>query len=158
MAEVKPEFIEINILKEECFLCFDASDSHFIELKCCNNQNSIHSQCLFQIFLNYLPIQSDKMPCPLCRQEISIKEYFTLDDSIEAFSNLNEQVKKKFFPKFNHVISYNYIDSNHTTLQTDETTSTTTVREKSILKRYLFTFVIFIFLVLSVIAFKLIPV
>ena len=156
MSDVKPEFIEINILKEdECFLCFDSSNCHFIELKCCHKQTSIHSQCLFQIFLNYLPMQSDTMPCPLCRQEISIKDYFTLDDSIEAFSNLNEQVKKKFFPKFNHVISYNYIESNHTT-QIDETTSTVTVRGKSILKRYLFTFVVFVLLILAVIGFKLI--
>jgi hypothetical protein len=100
-------------------------------------------------------MQNDKMPCPLCRQDISIKDYFTLDDSIDAFSTLNEQIKKKFFTKFNHVIQYNYIDSNHT-IQIDETTSTVTVGEKSVLKRYLFTFVVFVLLVLVVIGFKLI--
>jgi hypothetical protein len=156
MSEIKQEFIEIDILKDECFLCFDASDCHFIELKCCHKKNSIHLQCLFQIFLNYLSIQNDKMPCPLCRQEISIKEYFTLDDAIEAFSNLNEATKKKFFTKFNNVISHNYIESDHV-LQIDETTSTVTVREKSIFKKYMFTFILFIILVLGVIAFKLIP-
>lgn len=155
MSEVKPEFIEIEILKEECFLCFDTSDSHFIELKCCHRQN-IHLQCLFQIFLNYLQLQSDKISCPLCRQDISIKEYFTLDDLIEAFSKLNEQTKRKFFPKFNTIITHNYIESNQA-LQIDETTSTITVTKKSIIKRYLFTFVVFVLLVLAVIGFKLIP-
>jgi hypothetical protein len=155
MSEINPEFIEINVFKDECFLCFDTLDCNFIELKCCNKRSIIHSKCLFQIFLNYIPIQTDKIPCPLCRQEMSIKEYFTLDESINAFSNLNEETKKKFFSKFNNIISYNYIDSNHV-LQTDEATSTITVRDTSILKKYLFTFISLVILILVVIGFKLI--
>lgn len=150
--ETKQDYIEIDIL-EECFLCFDKSCNKFILLKCCNRHN-IHEQCLFTIFLNYLSLQSDKISCPLCRQDMILKDYFTLDKSIELFSELNEQDKHKFFTKFNNVITYNYIESNHI-LQVDETTSTITVTEKSVLKRYLFTFVLFVILVLCVIGFKL---
>lgn len=154
MSDVKPEIIKIDILKEECFLCFDTPDSHFIELKCCHRQN-IHLDCLFQIFLNYLSLQNNTVLCPLCRQDISIKEYFTLDDLIESFSKLDEQSKKKFLPKFNNIITYNYIDSN-CTLQIDETTSTTTITDKSLIKRYLFVFVLFVVLVSCVVGFKMI--
>lgn len=131
------EFIEIDILKdEECFVCFDNSQSKFITLQCCNRQN-IHSQCLFQIFLNYLSLQNDTITCPLCRQEMSIKTYFTLDDMIENYTCLDETCKKKFFPKFNNIITYNYID-NQQVIQVDETTSTITVTTgKVILRKYL---------------------
>jgi hypothetical protein len=153
MTEIKQDYIEIDIL-DECFVCFDKPDNRFISLKCCNRQN-IHEQCLFNIFLNYLPSQGNTISCPLCRQNIILKDYFTLDKSIELFSSLNEHDKHKFFPKFNAIISYNYIESNHT-IQVDETTSTVTIVEKSVIKRYLFTFVIFVILVACVIGFKLI--
>lgn len=143
------EYIEIDILKdEECFLCFDTSHSKFVTLQCCNRQN-IHSQCLFQIFLNYLSLQNDKIACPLCRQEMSIKTYFTLDDMIENYTCLDEKCKKKFFPKFNNIITYNYIESNQV-VQVDETTSTITVtNRKFILRKYLSLFILLVLIIVG---------
>jgi hypothetical protein len=68
-------------ITRECCICFDANDD-FLILTCCNN-NAIHRKCLFITFLNfpYFPFERT-MPCPLCRGELYISEYFSLDDII----------------------------------------------------------------------------
>jgi hypothetical protein len=149
------EYIEINILKEECFVCFETSESEYTTLKCCN-RNNIHKKCLFNIFLNYLTIQSSIVSCPLCRQEINIKDYFTLDEAITFFSNNDNMYKIKFLNKFNTIVTHNFIDSEHI-LQIDEETSTVSIVEKKTFKRYIYTIVVFIILVIIVIGLKSIP-
>lgn len=151
------EYIEIDILKdEECFVCFDNSQSlsPYIRLKCCN-RNNIHKLCLFNIFINYLNLNQSKIACPLCRQEISIQDYFTLDESITLYSMNDEICKRKLLTKFNSIITFNFIDGNNQ-LQIDEATSTITVVNKPCYKTYGFTIVLFIILVLCVIGFRFI--
>jgi hypothetical protein len=118
ITEYMTEYIEIDILKEDCFICFDSRESEYITLKCCNRHN-IHKTCLFNIFLNYvqypidLSVKNSVISCPLCRQEISITDYFTLDECIALFMEYEVSYKKKFMIKFNAIITYNYIDSNY---------------------------------------------
>jgi hypothetical protein len=143
------EDIEIGILNEsECFVCFDTLHNKFINLNCCKKQN-IHSQCLFHIFLNYLSLQSDKIACPLCRQEIAIKDYFNVDELIESFSYLDDKTKCKFFAKFNNIISYNYIESNQVN-QLDETTSSIT-NIKFMLSKNLPTFMLIVLIIIAIV-------
>lgn len=150
------EYIEIDILPE-CFLCFDNQECNFITLKCCNSKN-IHNQCLFNIFINYLKLLQSEIQCPLCRQNLSIKDYFTLDECILYFTQLSEPLKKKYNNKFNAIITFNYLEQTHVThvTQVDETTSINRDDlDKSLCKKYAFTIVLFIVLVFVVICFKL---
>lgn len=154
IEEQKEEYIEIDILNE-CFVCFDIQEAGFITLKCCNT-NNIHSQCLFTIFLNYLKMIQSEIQCPLCRQNISIKDYFTLDDCINHFSKLSETKKKKFYNKFNAIISFNYLEQTRPN-QVDETTSIDRNElDKSLCQKYAFTIAIFVILVVVVVCFQLI--
>jgi hypothetical protein len=154
------EFIEINILKEDCFVCFDSQESEYITLQCCNKHN-IHKKCLFKTFLNYikcpkeLNIENSTISCPLCRQDIYIKDYFILDECITIFTEYNDIYKRKFMKKFNLIIAYNFIDSNHV-LSIDETTSTMIVPAKTTYKKYIFILIIFILIVIVIIGLKFI--
>jgi hypothetical protein len=154
------EYIEIEILKEECFVCFDSHESEYIKLKCCNRHN-IHKKCLFNIFLNYLQypitfnVQNSVISCPLCRQEISIKDYFTLDECITLFMECEVSCRQKFITKFNAIITYNYIDSNNiVVVSVDETASI--IIKKPLYKKFTFTIAVFILLILIVVGFKFI--
>lgn len=156
------EFIEINILKEppppnwqscECFLCFDSRESEYIILKCCNKHN-IHKECLFNIFIHYIDGDDQHIPCPLCRQELSIKNYFTLDECITLFMENEVSYRQKFMIKFNTIINYNYIDSNQLVVNIDETASI--IINKSPYKKFAFTVIVFMLLILIVVGFKMI--
>jgi hypothetical protein len=153
------EYIEIEILKEECFVCFDSHESEYITLKCCNRHN-IHKKCLFNIFLNYLQypitfnVQNSVISCPLCRQEISIKDYFTLDECITLFMECEVSSRQKFINKFNAIITYNYIDTHNVVINADETASI--IIKKSPYKKFTFTIAVFILLILIVVGFKFI--
>jgi hypothetical protein len=154
------EYIEIQILKEECFVCFDSHESEYITLKCCNRHN-IHKKCLFNIFLNYLQypiainIQNSIISCPLCRQEISIKDYFTLDECITLFMKCETSYRQKFSYKFNAIITYNYIEVfNQIVVSVDETESI--IVKKSSYKKFALTIILFVLLILVIIGLKFI--
>jgi hypothetical protein len=155
-----PEYIEIDILKEECFVCFDSSDNEYIKLTCCNRSN-IHKKCLFGIFINFINLKSSIITCPLCRQDICIKDYFTLDDAITLFSNQENKFKIKFLNKFNAIITHNYMepepDTNTNNINIDETTSISISQNQPAHKKYAFTMVVFICLVVLIIGLRFIP-
>lgn len=129
------------ILTEECFVCCDSHESEYITLKCCNKHN-IHKICLFNIFLNYiqyltdLTIKNSTISCPLCRQDISIKDYFALDECITLFMEYELPYRQKFMTRFNLIITYNYMDNN-VVVNVDETISTTSVAPKSNYTKYM---------------------
>lgn len=154
------EYIEINILKEpstwqacECFLCFDSRESEYIILKCCSKHN-IHKDCLFNIFIHYMHANDENIPCALCRQQITIKDYFSLDECITMFSNFDNKDKQKFFAKFQIIVLHNFIDNNHT-LQIDETRSIVTIVPKTSYKKYIITFFVVIFIALIIAIFEI---
>ena len=155
------ESIEINILKE-CFLCFDSRESEYVILKCCNKHN-IHKDCLFNIFIHYIDgntttninVDEQCIPCPLCRQEISIKDYFTLDECITLFMNGETSYRQKFMIKFNAIITYNYIEVfNQVVVSVDETASISV--KKSSYKKIALTIILFVLLVLIITGLKFI--
>jgi hypothetical protein len=154
------ECIELNILKEpcswqacECFLCFDECESKYIHLKCCN-RNNIHIDCLFNIFIHYMHTNKKNISCPLCRQQIYIKDYFSLDECITLFSNFNDIDKQKFFEKFQNIILHNFINENHT-LQIDETRSIVSIIRKKSYNKYIITFVAIIYIVFIIVIFEI---
>jgi hypothetical protein len=112
--------IKIDILNEECFICLN-SHSKYITLKCCNKSN-INDICLFNVFIHYMNTHNEYIPCPLCRQYILIKDYFSLEDCIILFSNLNDNNKQAYFQKFHKILLDNYIKFYHI-LEIDETNS-----------------------------------
>lgn len=147
------EFIEINILSDDCFICYDSHESGHVTFKCCNKRN-IHKKCLFDIFLNYLNFQSSIILCPLCRQEISITDYFTLDECITSFTTNNSELyQQKLMSKFNAIITYNYVDYKHTL---NIAKNIIPPKQMTTYGRCMSAFIIFILLIMFVIMFKVV--
>lgn len=144
-------YIEIDILKEqeECFVCFDSSNNEYIKLTCCS-RNNIHKKCLLNIFIHFINIQSSVITCPLCRQNICIKDYFTLDDAITLFSNNENTFKIEFLNKFNEIITYNYMEP-------DPEPEPDTNANTSINNKPAYIFVLFICLLILIIGLRFIP-
>lgn len=114
--------IKIDILndEDECFICLNAHNNNkYITLKCCNKSN-IHDICLFNVFIHYMNQYNDYIPCPLCRRNILIKDYFSLEDCIMLFSSFDTNNKQVYFQKFYRILLDNYINFYYT-LEMDET-------------------------------------
>jgi len=137
--------INLDELEIECFLCADVSESEYVQLTCCQ-RSDIHRTCLFNIFLNCLNRPYDVMPCPLCRQDIRLKNYFQLNEIIDIFSKYDYGYKRKMLQSFANIINFNFIDYNHE-LHIDNETSTVSVSRRCMYDKIcLFGFIIILIL------------
>lgn len=128
------EYIEINILSQECFICFDEihdddntsditdrteihkSNEQYIELQCCHSSN-IHKLCLFKIFLSFYNKHDSVVSCPLCRTTLSPIDYFTLEDILVNFSKLDIVMREKYIQNINLLLISNYLKEDQIIIQ-----------------------------------------
>jgi hypothetical protein len=136
----------INIAYE-CCICFDNMDD-FIMLTCCS-RNIIHKKCLFITFLNfsYFPFERT-MPCPLCRGSLNITDYFSLNDILILFSNLDMLSRKLHLNRVQIIIKQFYLNSEMeyiipSRIEVDDTTSLIRIVSFQLyLKKYIVNFIL----------------
>lgn len=69
------------ICLDECILDKYNEKNEYVKFKCCNGL--IHKRCLLMMFLNYFE------HCCLCRSEINVTDYYTIQD-IKQLLHINE--------------------------------------------------------------------
>ena len=82
---------------DECILDKKNKTDEYVNFKCCNGM--IHKRCLLMMFLN------DFEHCCLCRKEISVVDYYTIQD-IKHLLHINEmKIYKKELYKILYELS-----------------------------------------------------
>lgn len=85
------------ICLDECILDKTSKTDEYVNFKCCNGL--IHKRCLLMMFLN------DFEHCCLCRNELSVIDYYTIQD-IKNLLHINEmKIYKKELYKILYELS-----------------------------------------------------
>lgn len=99
----------LNLDVKDCCICLNEEpDYKKIITKCCKNM--IHQRCLFQIIIH------GHNSCPLCRQDLIIKEYFTRTEFISYTRQLTLSQRYMYITNIqNALYQVTYIQFQYTT-------------------------------------------